>query len=107
MSKAIFGNVGSQLYLKVGPEDADFLASNVEPEFAKSDLINMDKFKGIMTLSVDTQPSRPFSIAPYFRRQEPAVHTSEKTEIIKQISSLKMGTKRELAEKEIFYRVGI
>lgn len=49
----------------------------------------MDRFKGIMTLSVDTQPSRPFSIQPYYIRGEEEIHTPEKLEIIKQISSLK------------------
>ncbi len=107
MAKPIFGNVGSQLYLKVGPEDAEFLEKNVEPEFSKGDLISMDRFKWVMTLSIDTQPSRPFSIAPYYVLQEDPVHLSEKVEIIKQISALKWGTKRELAEKEIFYRVGV
>ena len=107
LSKAIFGNIGSQLYLKVWPEDAEFLEKNVQPEFSKQDLISMDRFKGIMTLSIDTQPSRPFSIAPYFILGEPVIHTNEKVEIIKQISALTYGTKRELAEKEIYYRVWV
>jgi len=60
-----------------------------------------------MRLSVDTQPSKPFSIEclnPY--ATEP-LNTEEKKDIIKQIASLKYGTKRDLAEKEIFYRVGV
>ena len=37
----------------------------------------------------------------------PPVNTPEKVGIIKQISALKWGTKRELVDKEIFYRVGV
>jgi len=33
------------LVLKVGPEDAEFLEKNFEPEFSKSDLVNMDRYK--------------------------------------------------------------
>lgn len=107
LSKPIFGNVWNQLYLKVWPEDAEFLEKNIEPEFSKSDLISLDKFKWIMTLSVDTQPSRPFSITPYYIHSEKPEHNMEKYEIIKQISALRWWTKRELAEKEIFYRVWV
>ena len=107
LSKPIFGNVGNQLYLNVSPEDAEFLVKNVEPEFSAQDLVNMDRFRGVMKLSVDTQPSRPFSMAPYYIHSEEVIHSPDKAEIIRQISALKWGTKRELAEKEIFYRIGI
>jgi len=35
------------------------------PTFSEQDLVNMDKFKAVMKLSVDTQPTIPFSIIPY------------------------------------------
>lgn len=107
LSKAIFGNIGSMMALKVGPEDAEFLEKIFEPEFTKTDLGNIDARKGIMRLSVDSQPSKPFSISPYYMLQEPPVHVTEKVDIIKQISSLKWGTKRELVDKEVFFRVGV
>lgn len=107
LSKAIFGNIGSQLYLKVWPEDAEFLEKNIQPEFTKQDLLNMDKFKGIMQLSIWTQPSRPFSIAPYYILWTPVVNTPEKVAIIKQIAALKRWTQRKAAEKEIFYRIWV
>jgi len=107
LSKPIFGNIGSQLYLKVWPEDAEFLEKNVSPEFSKTDLLGMDRFKWIMTLSIDTQPSRPFTLTCTNPFAIPVVNSPEKVNIIKQISSLKRGTKRELAEKELYYRVGV
>jgi len=54
---------------------------------------------------VGTQPTRPFSVNilnPY----TPAIHTPEKKQLIKEISALKRGRKKELVEKEIFFRVG-
>ena len=37
---------------------------------------------------------------------KPTMKSLEKSEIIKQISALKYGRKKELVDKEIFYRVG-
>jgi hypothetical protein len=34
------------------------------PVFSNQDLVNMDKFKAVMKLSVDNQPTTPFSIIP-------------------------------------------
>jgi hypothetical protein len=38
---------------------------------------------------------------------EKPLNTPEKVAIIKQISALKRGVKRELVDKEVFYRVGV
>lgn len=106
LSKAIFGNVGTMMAYKVGAPDAEFLEKEFSPEISQNDLVNMDKFKGIMKLSIDSQPTRPFSISP-LNPYTPPTNPAEKVAIIKQISALKWGTKRELAEKEIYFRVGI
>jgi hypothetical protein len=34
------------------------------PTFSGQDLVNMDKFKSVMKLSIDNQPTIPFSIIP-------------------------------------------
>ena len=34
------------------------------PTFSPHDLVNMDKFKSVMKLAVDNQPTTPFSIIP-------------------------------------------
>jgi hypothetical protein len=34
------------------------------PTFSDQDLVNMDKFKAVMKLSVDNQPTIPFSVIP-------------------------------------------
>jgi len=107
LSTAIFGNVGTIFSLKVGAPDAEFLEKEFTPEFSQSDLINMDKFKWVMKMSINFQQSRPFSFAPIYRGNRPIVNTKEKIEIIKQISALKRWTKRELVDKEIYFRVGV
>lgn len=106
LSKAIFGNVGNILSLKVGAPDAEFLEKEFAPEFSQQDLINMDKFKWIMKLSVDSMQTRPFSFTP-INPYTPADNTPEKKAIIKQIAALKRWRKKELVEKEIFFRVGV
>jgi hypothetical protein len=40
------------------------MAKYFAPTFSDQDLVNMDKFKSVMKLSVDTQPTIPFSIIP-------------------------------------------
>lgn len=105
LSKAIFGNVGTMMSYKVWAPDAEFLEKEYSPEFGQQDLVNMDRFKWVIKLSVNTQPTRPFSINvinPY----TPPIHTKEKKQLIKEISALKWGRKKDLVEKEIFYRVG-
>lgn len=103
---AIFWNVGTMMSYKVGAPDAEFLEKEFSPEFSKQDLINIDKFKWVVKISIDTQPSRPFSLNvpnPYTEHDR---NTDEKSWIIKQISSLKYWRKRDLVEKEVFYRIG-
>ncbi len=45
LKDAIFGNVGSMMSYKIGPDDAEFIAKQFAPSFTDQDLINMDKFK--------------------------------------------------------------
>ena len=107
LSKTIFGNVGTIFALKVGAPDAEFLENEFAPEFSKQDLIAMDQYRGIMKMSINSQQSKPFSFKPLNPYDIPVLNTPDKVDIIKQISSLKRGTKRELVEKEIYYRVGV
>lgn len=106
LGDAIFGNVWSIMSYKVWAKDAEFLEKEFAPEIGQSDLVNMDTRMGVMKLSVDTQPSRPFTMYannPY----EPAYNPPEKVVIMKQIAALKRGRKKDLVEKEIFFRVGV
>ncbi len=102
---AIFGNVWTIMSYKVWAKDAEYLEQEFSPEFSRQDLVNIDKFKAVMKLSIDTQPSRPFSINILNPYVEEWKNDPKKCDIIKQISTLKYGRKRELVDKEIFYRI--
>lgn len=104
LKKAVFGNVWSVLSYKVWPEDAEFLAKYYQPVFSEQDLINMDKFKAVMRLSIDTQPSQPFSIIPVNPYLEKWDKNISKAFI--ELSRLKYGRDREFVAKEIEYRIG-
>ncbi len=102
---AIFGNVWTQMAYKVGAQDAEFLEKEYWPEFSQNDLVNIDKYKAVMKLSVDTQPTRPFSLDvknPYGND----LNDADKVEVLKEISRLKWWRPKDKVEKEIYYRVG-
>ena len=56
LKEAVFGNVGSIMCYKIGAQDAEYMAKEMAPTFSDQDLINIDKFKAVMKLSIDTQP---------------------------------------------------
>ena len=105
LKDAVFGNVGTIMSYKIGAQDAEYLAKEMEPVFTDQDLINIDKYKAVMKLSVDTQPSRPFSIVPlnpYDEKGDP-----ERATALKQISRLTYGRSKKFVEKEIFARLDV
>lgn len=105
LKDAIFGNVGTMMCYKIGAQDAEYMAKEMAPVFTDQDLINIDKYKAVMKLSVDTQPSKPFSIIPsnpYLEKGNP-----EMSDALKQISRLTYGRSKKFVEKEIFTRLDI
>jgi len=104
LKDAVFGNVGSIMAYKIGAQDAEYMAKEMAPVFTDQDLINIDKFKSVIKLSIDTQPSRPFSITPV----NPYLETGdqEAADAFKQLSRLKYGRDKEFIEREIFRRLG-
>ena len=107
LSKTIFGNVGSMFVYKVGAPDAEFLAKEFEPEFTQSDLTSAENFMGECKVSIYNEQSRPFSFKCGNPYEIPIKNSPEKVQIIKQISALKWGSKREIVDKEIYFRVGV
>lgn len=101
---AVFGNVGTMMSYKIGAQDAEYMAKEFGPVFSESDLINLDKFKAVMKLSIDTQPSRPFSIIPI----NPYLEEGDKdvAEAIKQLSRLTYGRDKSFVDREILRRIG-
>jgi hypothetical protein len=70
--KAIFGNIGTIIAFKVGPDDAEFLEKEFHPEFKKEDLINLDKYRIYVKMAINGKTSKPFSakvLSPFFNFQ--------------------------------------
>lgn len=105
LKDAVLGNVGTMMCYKIGAQDAEVMAKEMAPTFTDQDLINIDKYKAVMKLSVDTQPSKPFSITPtnpYLEEGNPEMATA-----LKQISRLTHGRSKKFVEKEIFARLDV
>lgn len=105
IKNAIFGNVGSMVAFKVGAPDAEFLQKEFQPVFTDQDLINIDVSKAAIKLSVDGQPSRPFSLnarIPY------GIYPNDRRlgEAIVQLSRLTHGRDRRYVDREIITRIG-
>jgi hypothetical protein len=60
---AVFGNVGSMVTYRVGPEDGAFLEHQFEPVFDHRDLINVPNYNAYARILADGTPTRPFSLA--------------------------------------------
>jgi len=104
---AVFGNVGTMMFYKIGPQDAEICAKEMAPVFSEQDLINLDAFKGSMKLSIDGKPSRPFSIEvprPWLDTTYPK--DPQAAEAIKQLSRLTYGRQKEFVNREILRRIG-
>lgn len=105
LKDAIFGNVGTMMCYKIGAQDAEAMAKEMTPTFTDQDLINIDKYKAVMKLSIETQPSKPFSIVPvnpYLEKGDEKIGKA-----LKQISRLTFGRSRKFVEKEIFARMDV
>ncbi len=105
LKTAIFGNVWTKMMYKIWPEDAEFLAKEMAPNFSDRDLINMDKFKAAINLFVDNQPTGGFSIIP----ENPYLETWDEkiAKAMKELSRLKYGRDVAFVGKEIEYRIGV
>ena len=104
--EAIFGNVGTQVSFRVGPEDAEFLEKQYEPVFTKSDLSNLPVGNCYMRLLVKGQPTVPFSLAIDWDMITNTKKDPKVAETIRQLSRTKYGTPVEEVEEFINMRAG-
>ena len=104
LKDAIFGNVGTMMTYKIGPEDAEMMGKQFAPIYSDQDFVNMDKFKAAIKLSVDGQPTPGFSLnvpLPWLEKWDNVTGNA-----LRELSRLKYGREREFVEKEIIYRIG-
>ena len=95
---AIFGNVGSMLAFRVGPEDAEFLEKEFEPVFTARDLMNVEAYTANAKILIDNTTTRPFNMKPY--RAE-SIGDPELPDMLKELSRYTYGRNRNLVESEI------
>ncbi|MFA6383411.1 MAG: TraM recognition domain-containing protein [Parcubacteria group bacterium] len=100
ISKAVFGNVGSMILYRVGPEDAEFLEKQVEPVFSRNDLINVDNHKGFSKILINGVLTKPFNIQGF----PPTKGDQNIANALKELSRLKYGRDREIVNREIMER---
>ncbi|MCL5017515.1 MAG: type IV secretion system DNA-binding domain-containing protein [Patescibacteria group bacterium] len=87
---SVFGNVGSIIAFRVGPNDAEFLEKQFSPIFTKNDLMNMDNFNAYVKIMINNETSKPFNI----KTIPPAKGNPAIREEIKNLSRMKYGTER-------------
>ena len=104
---AIFGNIGTMMFYKIGPQDAEVCAKEMAPVFSEQDLVNMDAFKGAMKLCIDGKPSRPFTIeVPRPWLDTTFTKDAQAAEAFKQLSRLTYGRQKDFVNREILRRIG-
>lgn len=100
ISKAVFGNVGSMVVFRVGPEDAEFLEKNFAPVFSKQDLVNVDNYNGFARILVNNVLTKPFNISTF----PPTKGNQEIANALKELSRLKFGRDKDIVNREIMER---
>ncbi|MST04377.1 MAG: DUF87 domain-containing protein, partial [Candidatus Pacebacteria bacterium] len=97
ISKAVFGNVGSKIAFRVGPEDGEFLEKEFAPEFSANDLINIDNYNCYARILINGQVMPAFSLK-IFPPEKSVNGISEK---IKELSRIVYGRPKDEVERAI------
>lgn len=100
ISKAVFGNVGSMMILRVGPEDAEFLEKQLAPIFTANDLVSVDNHRGFARVLINGELSKPFSI----ETNVPTKGDQQAANYLKELSRLKYGRDASIVNREIMQR---
>lgn len=100
ISKAVFGNVGSMVSFRVGPEDAEFLEKQFAPVFTANDLVNVDNYNCFVKILVNGILSKPFNMTIY----PPSRGNQEIANALKELSRLKYGRDVSIVNREILER---
>ncbi len=97
IKRAVFGNVGSLISFRVGPEDAEFLVKQFEPTFNANDLVNIDNLHAHAKVMMRDQVAKPFTLFVPF----PEKGNQEVIAHLKELSALKYGRPRAEVEEEM------
>lgn len=106
---AIFGNVGTLLIARAGPDDAKYLESQFEPILTANDLMNQPNMHYYCKMIVGGKYPSPFSLDPTYGKDFPESGfdipvNKEVAELAKKLSRLKYGKDVKLVEEEMNQR---
>ncbi len=106
---AVFGNVGTLMIGRTGPEDADFLQPQFEPHLSVQDLVNQPNIHYYAKMIADGKYPAPFSLDPSWGSAFPESGfdlpvNKEISDLIKHISRLRYGRDVNLVNEEISQR---
>jgi hypothetical protein len=94
---AVFGNVGSMAFFRVGPDDAQYLEHQLAPTFSASDLLKIENYHAYLKMLVNGEPKKPFDIVTL----PPEKGDASVIESLKELSYLTFGRPKEDVEAEI------
>jgi len=100
---AVFGNVGSELVMRVGVTDAEFLVKQFEPTFNQNDLVNIDNLNAYAKILINGQTSKPFNLK--VGTTSWGGGDKDLAEKLKEYSRVKYGQDRKVIEDDIFKRL--
>jgi len=103
ISKAVFGNVGSLVTFRVGPDDAEFLEKQFAPVFTAADIVNVDNYECFARLLMNNELTKPFNMKTF----PPTQGSREVALALKELSRLRYGRDTNLVNKEILDRLKI
>jgi len=101
---AVFGNVGTLVIFRVGPEDAEFLEKEFYPTFNQYDLVNLPRYHVYVKLMIDGVASEPFSAVTLPPPSPPRVSYRDK---IIEVSRRRFASSRKEIEDKIARWSGI
>ncbi|MEN9337987.1 MAG: hypothetical protein RIQ41_301 [Candidatus Parcubacteria bacterium] len=97
IKNAVFGNIGSMAFFRVGPDDANYLESQLAPSFTANDLLKIENYHAYLKLLVRGEPKKPFDIVTL----PPEQGDRSRIDALKELSYLTYGRPREEVEAEI------
>ncbi len=101
ISKAVFGNVGSMVAFRVGPEDGEFLEKQFSPIFSANDLMNVDNYHCFARILMNGELTKPFNMKTY----APTKGNQEIANALKELSRFRFGRDAVTVNREIMDRV--
>lgn len=108
---SIFGNVGTKICYRVGPDDAKYLASQFNGVFDENDFMKTANGNAYVQMLVDGTYPPPFSVNTFFWQSPydmvPKDGNKQIASLVHNISRLRYGRDREVVETEIQQRAKV